>query len=211
MPLLDQLLPSDIIWEDYQGVSNFEQRYGLRYQEQLVRMRLLDQNLAEQHLSGLQDWSIPLSDFEQLSLPIQKVIILENKTSFSNLLAFLTLPQLQLAAGIFGSGFKVGLLNKAKWLHEMALFYWGDIDAHGLQILSQLRAHFPHTQALLMDHKTLNTFPEYHVKAPKSMAVHLPHLTSKEQQLFDYLNARQLRLEQERIPLEYVRKVMKQI
>lgn len=207
-PLLDCLLPSDFIQEQHQGIRNFEQRYGLRYQEPLIRMRLLDQQLAQKHFSGLQDWSIPLSDFEQLSLPLKKVIVLENKTSYNNLLAFLTLPQLQATAGIFGSGFKVGSLNGAQWLHEVELYYWGDIDAHGLQILSQIRSHFPHTQALMMDRSTFEAFPDYQVTAPKSTAGQLTHLSPTEQQLFDYLNHNSLRLEQERIPLDWVRRAL---
>lgn len=211
MALLDRLLPSDLIDENYRGIRNFEQRYSLRYQEPLIRMRLLDQQLAQKYFSGLHDWSIPVSDFEQLSLPLQKIIILENKTSYNNLMAFLTLPQLQGAAGIFGSGFKVGLLNGAKWLHKVDLYYWGDIDAHGLQILAQLRSYFPNTKALMMDRKTLDAFPNYQVQAPKSTVTQVPDLTPKEQQLFEFLNEEELRLEQERIPLAFVRSVLEEI
>lgn len=208
LPLLDQVLPSEVIREGFQGVRQFEQRYGLRYEEPLVRLRLLDAELARQHFSGLQDWSIPLRDFVGLSLPLKRAIILENKTSYNNLLAFLTLPQLQATAGIWGSGFRVGLLKNADWLHRLSLYYWGDIDAHGLQILAQLRGYFPHVQPLMMDRPTLDAFPEYHVEAPESTATELPQLTPAEQELFHHLNTHRLRLEQERIPLDYVRAVL---
>ena len=101
LPLLDRLLPPEVIRENYQGVRQFEQRYGLRYDEPLVRLRLLDEDLAAQYFSGLRDWSIPLRDFERLSLPLKRAIILENKTNYNNLLAFLTLPQLRGTAGIW--------------------------------------------------------------------------------------------------------------
>ena len=210
-PLLDEVLPAAYIRADVQGKRLFEQRYGLRYDEPLIRLRLLDAELSRQHFSGLQDWSIPLRDFEQLSLPLKRAVILENKTSYNNLLAFLTLPQLEATAGIWGSGFRVGLLKDAAWLHELDLYYWGDLDAHGLQILAQLRGYFPHVQPLLMDRATLDAFPEYHVEAPESTVADLPGLTPAEQELFHHLNTHRLRLEQERIPLAYVREVLEQL
>lgn len=211
LPLLDQVLPLGMVRTAYQGVRQFEQRYGLRYAEPLVRMHLLDASLATQYFSGLQDWSIPLRDFVRLSLPLKRVIVLENKTSYNNLLAFLTLPQIEATAGIWGSGFRVGLLKDAAWLHKLDVYYWGDIDSHGLQILSQLRGYFPHVQPLMMDRATLDAFPEYHVEAPESTVTELPHLTPAEQQLYHYLNTHRLRLEQERIPLSYIRGILEQL
>jgi len=211
LPLLDRVLPPELIREAFQGGRQFEQRYGLRYDEPLVRLRLLDADLARQYFSGLQDWSIPLRDFEGLSLPLKRAIVLENKTSYNNLLAFLTLPQLRATAGIWGSGFRVGLLKKAHWLHELDLYYWGDIDAHGLQILAQLRSYFPGVRPLLMDRTTLDAFPEYQVEAPESPVADLPQLTPAEQDLYYYLNTHRLRLEQERIPLAYVRAALEGI
>jgi hypothetical protein len=211
LSLLDEILPAALIREEYSGVRQFEQRYGLLYEEPLVRLRLLDQELARQYFSGLQDWSIPLRDFERLSLPLKRAIILENKTSYNNLLAFLTLPQLRATAGIWGSGFRVGLLKRAYWLQEIELYYWGDIDAHGLQILAQFRIYFPKVRPLLMDRATLDAFPEYQVTAPESTVTDLPQLTPTEQRLFHYLNTHRIRLEQERIPLDYVRAAMERI
>lgn len=162
--------------------------------------------MARRYLSGLSDLQIPLDDFANLSLPLQRVIILENKTSFSNLMNFLTLPQYPATAGLFGSGFGLGLLKGVEWLRNVELRYWGDLDAHGLQILSQLRGYYPHTRAFLMDRATLDAFPEYVLTdAPESTAGRLPNLTEEEQTLFEYLNANRLRLEQERIPVGYVR------
>lgn len=204
--LLDAALPSERINEDFRGVNQFEQRYGLKYRQPMVRLRLLDAVMAQQYFSGLSDLQIPLDDFARLNLPLQRVVILENKTNFSNLMNFLTLPQQSGTAGIFGSGFGLGRLKGVEWLQQVELLYWGDLDAHGLQILSQLRGYFPHARAFLMDRATLDAFPQYVLaEAPESTAATLPHLTGEEQALFDYLNANRLRLEQERIPVAYVR------
>jgi hypothetical protein len=206
--LLEAVLLPEQIDRSYSPSKQFEQRYGLRYQQPLLRLRLLDQAIAEAHFSGLNDLSIPLSDFQQLQLPIRRLIVLENKTNFNNLMNFLTLPELAATVGLFGSGFKIGLLKEVSWLHNVELYYWGDIDAHGLQILSQFRSYFPHVQSFLMDRATFDALPEYHTSSPLSTATTLEYLTAQEQALFNYLNNNQLRLEQERIPQEMVRVVV---
>ena len=210
--LLDAVLPSERVNQGFRGVNQFEQRYGLKYRQPMVRLRLLDTAMAQEYFSGLSDLQIPLDDFTGLCLPLQRVIILENKTNFSNLMNFLTLPQLSGTAGIFGSGFGLGRLKDIEWLHKLEIRYWGDLDAHGLQILSQLRGYFPHAKALLMDRATLDAFPQYVLTdAPESTASTLLHLTEEEQALFDYLNTNRLRLEQERIPVAYVRERLEKI
>lgn len=207
--LLDEVLPASRINNQFRGVRHFEQRYGLKYRQPLVRLRLMDQALAHQYFSGVQDLALPLDALAQLELPVQRAIILENKTNYTNLMNLLTLPQATGTIGIFGSGFGVGALSEVAWLSEVELLYWGDIDAHGLQILSRLRAHHPHVRPFLMDEQTLNAFAAFSSNdAPKSPAAKLPGLTKAEQAFFGYLNEHQLRLEQEHIPLSYVRTIL---
>ncbi|MGB3547814.1 MAG: Wadjet anti-phage system protein JetD domain-containing protein [Saprospiraceae bacterium] len=206
--LLDAVLPASVIDPAHTGVRGFERRYRLRYRQPLVRLRLLDQTLADRHLGGVNDLGLPLDQFEQLRLPLRRVIVLENKTNFANLMNFLTLPELRAAAGIFGSGFSAGLLKNAVWLNDVELLYWGDLDAHGLQILNQFRSAFPHTRSLLMDRATLDALPAYHTAATPAAVAHLPHLSAEELLLYDYLNDGRIRLEQERIPLDMVRRAL---
>jgi hypothetical protein len=77
---------------------------------------------------GLTDIQVTEEEFRRLKIPCKKVFVLENKTNFSNLMNFLTLPQLENTIGIFGSGYKVADLKNASWLSEKEIFYWGDID-----------------------------------------------------------------------------------
>jgi len=67
---------------------------------------------------GLTDIQVTEEEFRRLKIPCKKVFILENKTNFSNLMNFLTLPQLENTIGIFGSGYKVADLKNASWLSE---------------------------------------------------------------------------------------------
>ncbi len=103
----------------------------------------------------------------------------------------------------------VGSLKSATWLHEVELLYWGDLDAHGFQIVNQFRASFPHLKTFLMDRATLEAFAEYWVEASPSKVMELTHLTAEELALYDYLNDARVRLEQERVPLEMVRSALK--
>ncbi|MEM1124148.1 MAG: DUF3322 domain-containing protein, partial [Bacteroidota bacterium] len=84
--------------------SQFEKRFHLKYSEPLVRFKVLDVQIAQQYFSGLTDLSIPVSQFCQLTLPIERVLIVENKT---NLYTTLTLPLEEKTMAIFGKGFQI--------------------------------------------------------------------------------------------------------
>ncbi|MEA3465623.1 MAG: DUF2220 family protein [Thermodesulfobacteriota bacterium] len=207
--LLDQILPDEAI--NYQittlSGSGFERRYGLRYDEPLIRLRMLDSKLAKPW--GITDISVPLSQFRVLTIPCKRVFITENKI---NGLAF---PQVDDAIVIFGLGYGIQALSEVAWLHEKELHYWGDIDTHGFAILSQLRSYFPHTQSILMDRATLLAHQQFWVaeESGKRCLAQLPHLTTAELELYRELSDNSLgdniRLEQERICFSVLYEVLK--
>ena len=172
--LLEVVLPEDRVPKPLKGKYAFERRWGLRWPRPLVRLRVLDVDIARDHLSGVSDLSMPVDAFNALRLPLKRVLILENKTSYDALLNFLTLPACTGMAAVFGSGFKVGTLKEATWLHDVELLYWGDLDAHGFQILHQARTYFPHIRSILMDRATLDAFAEYQVAGEATTVEHLP-------------------------------------
>lgn len=188
--LLDVLIKDSI----NDGESAFEKRLNLRYDEPLIRFRVLDTTLY-QHFGGLSDITIPESQFRQLDAPFDLVFILENKMNF------LAVPNMSRAISIFGKGFNLSLLKNAHWLGEKKIFYWGDLDVHGLQILSQLRGYFPHTVSMLMDMKTFFAFEASAVDGPFPRHALPQNLTQDELQMYQLLAARRHhnRLEQEKI------------
>lgn len=199
--LLDILIPNDI---DV-GESDFSRRFHLKYDEKLIRVRILDGQLSEKMFSGIDDISIPFSMFASLNISCKRVFIFENHANFSNVFNFLTLPHLSDSIAVFGKGFQISLLKNATWLSDKQLIYWGDIDVHGFQILSQLRGYFPNTQSCLMDFETFNMFEEFTVTGPNTTVKELKYLTFEEHSLFNYLLGRydKNRLEQEKIPHVY--------
>ncbi len=200
--LLDFLVPNSI----QPAEKDFRKRFNLKYDEPLLRIRLLDEEVARVHLGGINDLSIPLSQFNALTIPFERVFILENKTNFSNIFNFLTLPHLTGSVAIFGEGFKLRLLGHTTWLRDKPIYYWGDIDAHGFEMLSVMRGYFPQTRSFLMDAETFRTFKKFAVKGAEYYRSSLPHLTGEELQLFYHLLQLEdkNRLEQERIPQAFV-------
>lgn len=196
--LLDILISEHINKEEKQ----FEKRFNLKYAEPQVRFKILDREISRKFFWGIDDVAIPKSQFEALDLPVEKVIVSENKTTFYTTL---TLPKLEKAIAIFGSGFSVSNLMNVSWLEDKELLYWGDIDVQGFEILSQFRGYFPQTKSILMDRHTFDKFFENDNGTPSGISAQL-NLTDKEKQLYNYLKLNNWRLEQEKIPFDYVNK-----
>jgi hypothetical protein len=194
--LLDNLIPEYVNHQE----KTFEKRFNLKTSEKLVRFKILDNEISRVFFSGIDDIAIPVSQFEKLNLPVKKVIIVENKTT---LYTTLTLPKMDKAIAIFGSGYSVSHLKQALWLKNIELLYWGDIDVQGFEILSQFRGYFPQTKSILMDRATFDIYFEDDIGTPSHISIKL-NLTAAEQELYSLLKANQWRLEQEKIPLGYV-------
>lgn len=196
--LLNILIPEHINGEE----KEFEKRFNLKFAEPQIRFKVLDRAIAEKYFSGIDDIAIPVSQFKTLNLPIKKVLVVENKTT---LYTTLTLPKMNDTVAVFGSGYSVYNLKNVQWFVNLDLFYWGDIDAQGFEILSQFRGYFQQTKSVLMDSETFEKFFENDNGTLSSISIHL-NLTEKEKQLYDILKLNNWRLEQEKIPLDYVDK-----
>jgi len=193
--LLDTLLPAEAINAE---ASDFCQRFGLKSSPALLRLRLLDEQLQSQYGLGLDDLTLPVEQAAYLlstHLQPRHVIIVEN------LINFLTLPPLNNTVALFGRGFAVHLLRKVPWLAQCNIIYWGDIDGHGFEILSDLRGLFPHTRSVLMDRQTLDDNTVTNNAAPCTKR--FEHLAPIEAELARHVVTNSLRLEQEHIPHTY--------
>lgn len=197
--LLDVLISEHLNNDEKQ----FEKRFNLKYSEPQIRFKILDKEISQNYFSGLDDLAIPISQFETLNLPIKKVLVLENKTTLYTTTTFLTLPKMGKSIAIFGSGYSVANLKNAKWFKNIELLYWGDIDVQGFEILSQFRGYFQQTKSVLMDLVTFEKFFEHDLGTPTNISTIL-NLTDSEQELYDILKTNNWRLEQEKIPYDYV-------
>jgi hypothetical protein len=98
-----------------------------------------------------------------------------------------------------------------KWLNQCQIIYWGDIDAHGFQILSDLRRLFPHVRSVMMDQQTLDDHEDYVVVGNTVRADRFDGLTNAEAALAQQVVEHNLRLEQEHIPHDYALIQLKQM
>jgi hypothetical protein len=201
--LLEQLLPQEAITPE---AATFEQPFGLREKEPMVRVRLLDEQLDRRYGLPIRDLSVPVSQFGALDLLRgQRCIVTENE------MTFLSLPTLKDTFALFGGGFMVRSLGRVPWLADCPIAYWGDLDAQGFQILSSLRTHFSHVASLMMDAETLAAFSAFCVESTPCTVRALPHLTPDEHTLFLRLANQNLRLEQEHISHAYAMRQLERL
>ncbi len=166
-----------------------------RAEAPMLRLRCLGGQF--QRLTGLalDDLTVPLLQASHLSaLGGQIILIAENKTTF------LSLPRLTEVIAVWGEGYSVDRLGQVEWLAKGELFYWGDIDAHGFEILSRARGYFPSLTSLMMDTETFDNHQQWVVAGTPAPLRDLPNLTSDEKTLYERVTRSNLRLEQERIP-----------
>lgn len=189
----------DIVIKEYINTNEkeFEKRYNLRYDEPTMRMRLLDRALAKKFFYALDDITIPVSQFLKLQIPISKIYIVENKVNF------LTFPPVANSVVIWGKGYGVASIKESELLKNTELIYWGDLDGQGFEILSQFRGYFAHVKSLLMDKTTFDKYFENDSGTPSKINVE-QNLTTDEEELYQYIKANNYRLEQEKIPQNYV-------
>lgn len=186
--------------------------WGVRTAPSFVRFRLLDAAIGvtlagETIQTG--EVQIPLESFAALSFDsIGTVFIIEN------LLVYLTFPAVPNSLCIFGSGFAAVQLQRNKHLQHKKLYYFGDIDEHGFEILSDFRAIFPDVISFCMDNVTYQTFSQFAVpgRSSKRDAAEL-NLTADELMLFRFLQEHPecSRLEQERITQDFIKERLERL
>ncbi len=154
-----------------------------------------------------EEMAIPLTSFSVLDREedlseIKRVFIIENEA------VYLSFPISGNDICIFGGGFQATVL-RAEWLNERDIRYFGDLDEHGLEILSLFRARYPETKSLMMDTETYTAFRDYSVKGVSVESENaFSNLTDEELSLLCTLRKNapdHSRLEQERIPQEYIK------
>jgi hypothetical protein len=200
---LNLVLPPETIRADER---HFERRFGLRYAEPQVLLRFLDSTLQRTTGSPWRECSIPLHTLAESPIDAKRVIIVENKINL------LTLPALREAIAIGGLGNAIVDLTYVPWLADRALWYWGDLDVEGFEILSRLRIRFPQTRSFLMDAASVNRWKDS-LAVPGSMRQPTvpPLLTEPEKTAFNLCAADNLRIEQERIPQAAVIEAMQDL
>lgn len=189
---LNILLPPEAIRADER---HFERRFGLRYAEPQLLFRFLDTELQRSTGCLWPECSVPLHSIAATPIAAAQVVIVENKVNL------LTFPPVQAAIAMGGLGNGIVDLAYIPWLSDRILWYWGDLDVEGFEILSRLRIRFPQTRSFLMDAPTLTQWKDSLAVAGTARPRDVPVLlTESETAAFKFCVANNVRIEQERIP-----------
>jgi hypothetical protein len=189
----DLVLPPTTIHCDE---THFCRRFGLRYAELHVFVRFLDVELQNELKCPWQELSLPLSVLAAFPVRDAEAIIVENKVKL------LTLRPRRRSIGMGALGRAVSELRAVPWLATIPITYWGDIDVEGFQILSALRAAFPHTKSLLMDAAAQDRYRSIAGPGTGNYFSTPTNLTAVETLAYEECRQENLRIEQEHIPLD---------
>ena len=169
---------------------------------QLVRfptqyaIRFLDESLRIH--PRLEWFSSSPDQLDALDLHPRAIFLVENKTNF------LRFPKVKDAILLFSSGKSIPyLLSCLNWLKEYPhIYYWGDMDEDGFEMLNRARSVLPQIQSFLMEKDLLQRYQNQLVfdEGLRFELDKLQFLTSQEKEAFLSLHGQ--RLEQECISEE---------
>lgn len=177
------------------------ERLGLRVPPELVQVAVLDPG-SRSATGGMRHFAASVDDLNATGLRPRTVIILENKET-----GYALTKDLPGAVVCHGAGFSIVNYARVTWIRTAPqVIYWGDIDAPGLQFVSDLRERGVTARTILMDLATLEQYRHLAVPGAGPGRRELPNLTPDEHRLYAHLvqhaadNGTGLLLEQERIP-----------
>lgn len=193
--ILDAILPSSAIEE---SETLFERRFGLLYEEPLLRMRALDNQVFDW---DIKDISLPLSTWKEQSPAAQTIFIC---TDLMNCLRFPSHPKSLI---IYGTPMAIAVLQELTWLQDKTCYFWGDVSNKGFQQLATIRSFLPQSKSFLMDRKTFEKHQAEAITVTKDSTAHLPVLLKEEREFLMYLNSLEEpnQLEQKHISQTYLK------
>lgn len=192
---LNRLLPASSI---VSHEKNFARRFGFRERQSFRGVWLLDE--AIQHEFGLPfaEFAVPIRSLSQLAIDDVTIVVVENKAMP------MSVPHAPRTVVVTGDGASAPALATVPWMRHNRLIYWGDIDAAGYAILSQLRTRLPHVESVLMDVETFEMHKRFACRGPTVARQAVPALTESELQMYEHCQSENVMLEQEKLRQSHV-------
>jgi hypothetical protein len=196
LSLLKHLVPERFATAE----RDLEAALGLLRKPFLFPIRWLDIHLSDAITSGMEVIAVTPEALQVAGWPVKEVWVVENETNLY------LLPPRPSGMALFAKGYALHHLRSIPLFHQSHVFYWGDLDEDGFQMLHQFRQHYPHTQSKLMDESTV----QEHLEELRENRFRQPNqelsLTAAEWGAWKLLKERNGRIEQERIRLDWVMK-----
>lgn len=174
----------------------FPTQYAIRFLDDALRIH-----------PKLEWFSSSPDQLDALDLHPRVIFLVENKTNF------LRFPKVKGAILLFSSGKSIPyLLSCLNWLKEHPhIYYWGDMDEDGFEMLNRARSILPQIQSFLMEKDLLLRYQNQLVfdEGLRFELAKLQFLTPMEKEAF--LSLRSQRLEQECISEEDIHASLNEI
>ena len=198
--IIDELMSIILPTEDInKNTKIFEQRFYLKEKPKMIRFRILD----EDFYSDFTDLTVTIYEFEKWRPAFKNIFFTENEINF------LSFPLIKDSIIIFGKGYGVEIFKKVEWINDKNVYYWGDIDTHGFNILSIARSFIPNMKSFLMTEDILLFHKDLWAYEDKPFLSEVYNLTTEEHALLSNLQTNYwgegVRLEQERISYHFVK------
>lgn len=150
--------------------------------------------------------AIPLEDFTHLNQTnflkgISTVLLVNSETLFQ------TFPASEHVLCVYGPDYAINALKLCEWFGQVQIIYFGDISEHCFDVLSAFRNSWPKAESLCMDGNTWEKFFQNAENGSHLKNNAVPkNLTDSEKNTFLALrlSTEKSKLNQEKIPLDYV-------
>lgn len=187
-------LANELLGLDLSNREEFFRYFNLEKEMVNLEVLFLD---PEMYVNGVSHAAMTADDMNRWFRRPKYVFIFENKANGGIVGKFVkhNYP----CIFVYGVGKAISVLKDVSWLVGCKIFYAGDLDRRGFEMLSDVRKFLPQTESLLMDSDTLSKVLDFKNPHPeKRGAFGIPRLTpSEEETLFRIVNGK-VRVEQEK-------------
>lgn len=177
------------------GADAFTQSLGFARRPATVRLRFDPRVFG--FPSGFTEGVFRLDELDSAVSSASQALIIENEATY------LAAPIPESGVVLWGKGYDAGNPASLRWLRDVPVAYWGDIDTHGFAILNRVRSRLPQVRSVLMDFTTLHAHRERWGREEKPTSAALTHLAPEDTDVYAALvtdrHGERLRLEQERV------------
>jgi hypothetical protein len=185
--------------------SDLEEVLSLVQLPQLYPLRWLDLSLSSTYTAGLDILAVPYRTLLKTPWAIKEIWVVENETNLY------LLPDRANALAIFAMGKALHNLKNIPFFVSARIFYWGDLDEDGFEMLDQFRRYYPQTVSILMDEKTVLHHRPYIHSVPFRRTPNYAGFTAEEKSALRLLWDAQGRLEQEKLEQQFVQQYIRNL
>lgn len=189
-----------------EDVASLETVLGLKEKQHLYTLRWLDDELSLKYMHGHEVFGLSTVGLQNVKWEIDELWLVENETNLY------ILPQRKNALVIFSKGYAFRKLFDIPLFNGTKLFYWGDLDEDGFNMLNTFKKHYSHAISVCMDLQTVMFHQSEMLKQPANYKISfLEYLSKEENEAFQILYDANGRIEQEKLNQEFLSAIISKL